>query len=89
MIAISIGLVRDNIFGEMALILDAILFEKIFWDRRRHASYQGVVEQLRSLHRKAGVGTVRDDKYQDTLRRSIRERDAKSLCARCDRETIS
>ena len=30
--------------AEIALIVDAILFEKIVGDRRRHASYQGVVE---------------------------------------------
>ena len=44
---------KAHLIGDIALILDAMLFEKIFGDRRRHASYQGIVEQLRSFHRKA------------------------------------
>ena len=34
-------------------ILNAVLLKEILGDRRGHASYQGVVEQLRSFHRQA------------------------------------
>ena len=39
-----------DMIGGLALFLDTILFEKVFGDRRRQASYQGVIEQLRSFH---------------------------------------
>lgn len=44
---------KANLIGDVALILDTILYEEIIGDRRRQASYQGKVEQLRSFHRKA------------------------------------
>ena len=44
---------KANLIGDVALIFDTKLLEKIIRDRRRQTPYQGVVEQLRAFHRKA------------------------------------
>ena len=67
-----------NLIGDIALILDTILFEKIFGDRRRQTSYQGIVEQLRSFHRKAvsvtfemiNIKVLREDQFADEKRKA-------------------
>jgi hypothetical protein len=69
---------KANLIGNVVLILDTILVEKIIGDRRRHASYQGIVEQLRSFHRKAvsvtfemiNIKVLREDQFADETRKS-------------------
>jgi hypothetical protein len=64
--------------GDLALTLDTMKFQEIFRDRRGHASYQGVVEQLRSLHRKAvpikfkviDIKILRENQFADKTRKA-------------------
>ena len=61
------------LIGRLALFLDTMLFEKVFGDRHRQASYQGVIEQLRSFHRKAmtikfemiNIEVLRENQFAD------------------------
>ena len=53
-----------------------MFFEEGFGNRRRHASYQGVIEKLRALHRKAvpvkfemiDIEILRKDQFADETR---------------------